>query len=500
MKKYISTILMVLLSLTATQAQTTIDGVCGDGVKWSFDGNTLTINLIKRGTSKPMDDYNMKNNISPWRKKGLNIKSVHVGGGVTSIGSCAFAECENLTEVIFEGTNVNAIGWGAFLNCNRLNSVSLPVSLRRIGAVAFANCRSLNSIKIPAQCRVEDQAFVSCDKLQSIDCAPTVVLGQLVFAKEEYKGGKMQHTLYSGDIIHIPPYINANNCHLYGLAKESVEKVIEGEKENYDDITSELDRNIPKTDVTRNNTYALIIGNQKYRFASDVPYAIHDARVFREYCEKTLGIPSGNIHLSENATKQMILEDELEDWLGALQNREKKQLIIYYAGHGVPDTRNSNKSYLLPTDVHGENPKRGIAMEEFYAMVGELNFAQAAIFLDACFSGASRNEDGVTPGLRGNVVIIPDETPLSKGNLVVFSAAKGDETAQGYPEQGHGLFTYYLLKELNENKGDVSFGTLSDRIIQGVSDKAPTLNMRKKQTPTTFATDKLEDGWRNFSF
>lgn len=500
MKKHIVTTLMVLMSLTSIHAQNLIDGVCGEDVKWSFDGNTLTIYMTKEDLLKPMNDYGMKNNISPWRKKKLDIKSVRIGKGVTSIGSCAFAGCDNLAEIIFEGTNVKTIGWGAFYNCTRLHSISLPVKLTQIGAVAFANCRSLNRIQIPAQCRVEDRAFASCDNLQSIECAPTAVLGQLVFVKEETDGKKLRHSFYSGNILRLPPYVNVNNCHVYGLAKEAVEKVMDEEENNsYDEPTCLLDENIPVSLDTRNDTYVLIIGNQKYRFASDVTYAIHDARVFREYCERTLGIPALNIHVAENATKQMILEEEMEDWLGTIQDREKKRLIIYYAGHGVPDTRNQNKSYLLPTDVRGENPKRGIALDDFYAKVGDLDFKRATILMDACFSGVNRSNDGVTEGMRG-VEIEVDETPLSEGRVVVFSAAQGNETAQGYPEQGHGLFTYYLLDEIRESRGDVSLGTLSDHIIKGVSRTAPNLKMRKKQTPSTCASKDLEDIWKSLSF
>ena len=81
-----------------------------------------------------------------------------------------------------------------------------------------------------------------------------------------------------------------------------------------------------------------------------VPYAIHDARVFKEYCEKTLGIPVENIHLVEDGTKAMISEEEFQ-WLKSINNREMKKLIVYYAGHGVPDIHDSNKAYLLPTEA-----------------------------------------------------------------------------------------------------------------------------------------------------
>lgn len=495
---------MALLNLTAIHAQSTLDGYCGEDVKWYFDGSILKIECAE-GLYNPMNDYNynVKENIAPWLKRKLDIIRVVVGKGVTSIGSCAFAGCDNLREVIFEGTRVTSIGWGAFLNCTRLYSISLPVNLSHVGKAAFANCRSLDRIRIPAQCRVEDQAFASCDNLQSIDCAPTAVLGQLVFVKERHNGDKVEHIPYSGDIIRIPPYVNANNCHIYGLAKESIEKVKAMEyKENYDEVTSELDKNIPSSGSGRSraDTYALIIGNQKYRFASEVTYAIHDARVFREYCEKTLGIPSRNIHIVEDATKQMIMEEELEDWLGVLRGREAKRLIVYYAGHGVPDTKNNNKSYLLPTDVQRNNPKRGIALDDFYAKIANLDFAQTSIFLDACFSGSNRNGDGVGTDERGGAEIDVDETPINDGKLVIFSAAQGNETALGYPEQGHGLFTYFLLDEIRKSKGDVKFGEMFDNIRNGVYNTASNLKIRKRQTPSKTISEYFEDDWRYLSF
>ena len=488
---------MTLLCLLTAQAQTQLEGSCGEDVKWVYDGYTLTVsNTNKNGVYMPMDDYDMSKNMAPWRKKGLDIRRVLIESGITSVGACTFAGCENLTEVVFNSGVVSDIGWGAFLNCNRLRTISIPVDVRRIGKVAFANCRALNSVKIPAQCYVEDQAFANCHNLQSIECASTAILGHLVFVKEEKAGGKVRHTLYNGEISHLPSYVNVNNCHEYGLDRASVEKATANNVQaiDYDEVTSALDTGIPVSDEVRNDTYVLIIGNQNYRFVSNVPYAIHDARVFGEYCKKTLGIPTNNIHISEDATKHMILEEELGDWIGSIPDRELKKLIIYYAGHGVPDIKNKNKAYILPTDVRGTHPQRGIALDEFYSQVGDLDFAQTTIFLDACFSGINRDNEGVTEGLRG-VEIDAEEAPINTGSLVVFSAAQGNETAQGYPDQGHGLFTYYLLQELRESGGISDFGRLSENIRTNVSQKAAELKLRKKQTPSTNASEKIED-WR----
>lgn len=495
---------MTFLCATSMTAQSfyKTEGYCGEDTKWSFDGYTLTIsNVNTKGERVFIKDYNVEKSIAPWIKSKLDIRKVEIGVGITRIGSCAFANCQNLQEVVFSGTDLTEIGWGAFLNCTRLRNISLPIQLRIIETIAFANCSSLASITIPDRCRVGDQAFVSCDNLKSIELSPTAIIGHHAFASEINLDNKIRHALYNGEIIRIPPYINPNNSHEYGLASEAVEKITKGGfvSIDYDYQTSAVDTDIPTSTITRNDIYALIIGNQNYRFASDVPYAIHDARVFADYCKKVLGVPAGNIHIAEDATKQMIMEEELEDWVKSISDREDKHLIVYYAGHGVPDVKNKNKAYILPTDVRGTNPKRGIALDDFYAQLGNLEFKQTSVFLDACFSGVNRSNEGVTEGLRA-VEIDAEDAELGGGALVVFSAAQGNETAQGYPEQGHGLFTYYLLDALKETSGYISYGVLSDRIKRNVSAQATELKMHKKQTPSTNASDKIANNWRGLSF
>lgn len=507
MKKYILFALMTLsMGLTAS-AQNTIltkQGKCGEDLQWSFDGKTLSLrNINKKGLAVRMDDYNTTEK-APWAKKKLTIKSVHVGPGIVNIGSCAFADSKDLTEVVFDNPYLRTIGWGAFMNCSHLRTISLPTQLTTIGTIAFANCVSLTSVRIPDQCRVEDQAFINCSEIQNIEVSPTAQLGQYVFAHEVEINGKARHTLYNGEIRRLPAYINSGNCHNFGISRQAMTNYVDanggaaGSLIDYDYVTSDLDTDIPMAGSSRLATYALVIGNQNYRFVPNVPYAIHDARVFREYCEKTLGIPTENIHITEDATKQMIEEEEFE-WLRSISGREDKKLIVYYAGHGVPDTKDRNKAYMLPTDVRGTKPYHGIALDNFYARLEDLDFYQTTVFLDACFSGVTRDNESVNEGMRG-VEIAAEEGTLGDGNIVVFSAAQGNETAQGYQEKGHGLFTYYLLEALNTSSGYVTLGQLSDYMKNNVQRQALQMKLRKPQTPSTSVSTSLENNWRTLSF
>jgi len=162
----------------------------------------------------------------------------------------------------------------------------------------------------------------------------------------------------------------------------------------------------------------------------------------------------------------------------------------------VPDVKNHNKAYILPTDVRGTDPKRGIAIDDFYKYLNTLSFDMTTVFLDACFSGVNRDHEGVVEGLRG-VEIDAEETSLDEGKMVVFAAAQGNETAQAYLEEGHGLFTYYLLKALNESSGILYMGELADYLTSQVSATALQLRLRKKQTPTVFTSKALADTWRD---
>lgn len=493
--------LFAYLVADAQSVVLTQSGTCGTDVTWTFDGKTLTItNVSKLGLRASIMDYDMKSNVAPWVKKKLPIRTVRIGKAIERIGSCAFANCKQLTDVVFESTMLEQIGWGAFFNCSRLRNISLPPQLRKIETIAFANCSSLTSVSIPDQCRVEDQAFVNCSDIKSLEVSPTATIGQYVFATEVNVNGKTRHALYNGEIRRLPAYMNIGNCNTFGISKGAMEiyntATNNGNKAgvDYDYVTSEIDTIIPTTNLSRNKTYALIIGNQNYRFVPEVPYAIHDARIFSKYCEATLGIPSENIHLCEDATKQMIDEEEY-DWLNSIIDRADKKLIVYYAGHGVPDTKDQNKAYLLPTDVRGTRPSHGISLQDFYTKLGDLGFKQTTVFMDACFSGINRDNESVNEGMRG-VEIAAEDATLDKGNMVVFSAAKGNETAQGYQEQGHGLFTYYLLKDLQDNFGEVNFGQLSDYLKSHVSRQALTLKLRKPQTVTVNVTENIATNWR----
>ncbi len=180
-------------------------------------------------------------------------------------------------------------------------------------------------------------------------------------------------------------------------------------------------------------------------------------------------------------------------------NRTFEQLIIYpfvifyYAGHGVPNDA-TKSAFLLPIDADGTLTDVCLSVEKLYNELASTNANNIVIFLDACFSGAQRGE-GMLSSARGVAIKAKESTP--QGNMVVFSATTGEQTAFPYSNYGHGMFTYYLLKKLRETQGDVTLGELSEYITTNVREQSIVIN-GKPQTPTVSPSSVISETWKGW--
>ncbi|ALO15880.1 putative protein containing caspase domain protein [Salinivirga cyanobacteriivorans] len=259
-----------------------------------------------------------------------------------------------------------------------------------------------------------------------------------------------------------------------------------------------IDTNIPSTTKKRPNTYALIIGNEDYtKFQStlsaeaNVDFAANDATIFHKYCIKTLGIPAENLKLRIDGISSQMKRDI--KWLTsrAKYGGSDVQLIFYYAGHGFPDP-DTKKKYIMPVDITGAQVREGIALSSLYKELTTYPAEKVTVFLDACFSGGGREQGLLTA--RG-VKIKPRNEEVHKGKLIVFSGSSGDQESLPYKEKRHGIFTYYLLKKIQQTKGAVTYKDLSEYLMKKVPLKAIDL-FYKEQLPEVNVSYPLKDIWK----
>jgi hypothetical protein len=134
--------------------------------------------------------------------------------------------------------------------------------------------------------------------------------------------------------------------------------------------------------------------------------------------------------------------------------------------------------------------KFAVNLKDLYAKLTEFPTQKVTVFIDACFSGGARNQGLVA--VRGVKVKPKDE--LLKGNLVVFTASSGEQSSSAYDDKRHGMFTYFLLKKLQETKGNLTYKQLADYLSSEVGLKSVMIN-NKEQNPQVNVSPEVQNHW-----
>lgn len=247
----------------------------------------------------------------------------------------------------------------------------------------------------------------------------------------------------------------------------------------------------PLTSNKSENTLVAIIAYEEYDLAANVDNAMSDGLAFKEYCIRTLGVPEDNVRYMANLSFGRMkkgLNDilELADMLNGNAN-----LILYYAGHGIPDNKTKD-AFLMPVDADGTDASLCLSLTDLYSNINSKKLNRCVVFLDACFSGAQRGGDMIVAA-RG-VKLKPKES-APEGKTIVFTATSDDQAAFSHKEEKHGLFTYFLLKKLQETKGDVTLGELADYLSQKVGFESRRIN-NAPQTPRVLVAAGIGDKWK----
>lgn len=270
--------------------------------------------------------------------------------------------------------------------------------------------------------------------------------------------------------------------------------------EKLKEFVSDIDINVPISAQKFPNRFALIIGNEDYNSYQtgltnevNVEFAERDAKTFKEYAEKTLGIPNENIILIVDA-KVVEFSKSIEKINSIAKNLEgEAEIYFYYAGHGFPNEE-TKEPFLIPVDVSGTDLEFAISLNDIYKKFTEYPTKRVTVFLDACFSGGARNQGLLAA--RG-VKVQPKENILN-GNLIVFAASSGTQSSLPYREQQHGLFTYFLLKKMQETNGNISMSKMADYLKKQVSVKSVMIN-DKEQNPQVNISPEIENIWQDWS-
>jgi tetratricopeptide (TPR) repeat protein len=199
--------------------------------------------------------------------------------------------------------------------------------------------------------------------------------------------------------------------------------------------------------------YALVVGIAKYKNLppkAQLDYAERDA----ESVYSVLINPEGGNFRAENVHRLIgakatlaNLKQELEVWLPSVA-KESDRVVIYFAGHGFI---NGGRGYLAPYDIDPNNiGPTGYSMDQLGSVAGSKIKAKWKVLLtDSCHSGA------ISPDAE----LAQVNKSLLDLSRTMFSLTASRDRERSFESknwgEGHGIFTYYVVKGL-EGEADES--------------------------------------------
>ena len=337
-----------------------------------------------------------------------------------------------------------------------------------------------------------------------------VIIGQDVGRRRYFIGGFMLdpgESMTTSATFEIPATYPATTLDIKGSLSRSIYGAAPLAVERTDPVTPlattpvaplpsvaivDVEKKIPKGEKNP-NAYAVVFGIEQYKNVSSVTYARRDAYWMREYFAKTLGVPEENIYYKTDVDAGKAEFDKVFSQGGWLDKRigdGRSDLYIYYAGHGAPDF-NSRTAFLIPYDGDPNYASQtGYSIDKMTANLSQLEARSVTVFLDACFSGANRENEILLAGARP---VFLDVNTAVAANVTLFSAASGNQISSSWAEKQHGIFSYWLMKGMqgsaDANRDKIlTVEELGGFIRNNVSKTAGKLD--REQTPVLQTMDR----------
>ena len=200
------------------------------------------------------------------------------------------------------------------------------------------------------------------------------------------------------------------------------------------------------------NSYALIIGIDKYENVQNLDYAVSDANSIASLLKDNFNFPSKNVKVLLNNEATYLNIRESLDEISSLA-KENDRVLIFFAGHGLTNDLpgGGEMGYILPID--GKRDKlfaTSIPMEDMKRISSMSQSKHMLFLIDACYGGLAAT------GARGLSSTTPnfiDKITSDKSRQIITAGGRGEQVIEK-SEWGHSAFTMNLIRGLKNGKAD----------------------------------------------
>lgn len=241
--------------------------------------------------------------------------------------------------------------------------------------------------------------------------------------------------------------------------------------------------------------WALLIGVEKYRIASQLQFTVNDVRQLGQTLVQYGGYSrSQMLELTDDGDSEEMkpLKASLESALPLFLKKpgENDSIIVYFSGHGFKDK--DGKLYLAPLDCDPADPvATGVSAEWFRGHLEACPASFKLLVLDACHAGAEKaveSADSVPTKDLGDFF-------KSSVGVVTLASSTANEKSQIWQFKQQSLFSYWLNQGLKGHADLDASGTVNvDELYQYVHAhvrQTADIRFQRPQTPVRIVGSRV---------
>jgi peptidoglycan/xylan/chitin deacetylase (PgdA/CDA1 family)/uncharacterized caspase-like protein len=247
-------------------------------------------------------------------------------------------------------------------------------------------------------------------------------------------------------------------------------------------------------------SWAVIIGIDKYAKWPPLQYAVNDAKGIKEVLLRKYQFKEENIItlFDQEATREKILSVLGDDMGNPDKVKKEDRVFVFFAGHGVTRKLASGRDlgYIIPVDADLQNYQgKAISMTNFQDISEAIPAKHLLYVMDSCYSGLA-----LTRGTAGRPDNFLREVSRRVARQMLTAGGAEEQVADNGPH-GHSIFTWTLLQGLEgradlNNDGVITASELASYVgpaVSGVSKQTPAFGSLAGSEGGEFIFDPKEN-------
>lgn len=225
--------------------------------------------------------------------------------------------------------------------------------------------------------------------------------------------------------------------------------------------------------ITSGKYYALIIGNNNYKYLRKLETAKKDAK------------DVANILKQKYSFDTKILLDALRDDIVSTINHYRRILtehdsfLLYYAGHGEFDKK-ANKAYWLPVDARSDDDTNWILADRITSNIRRISSNHIIVVADSCYSGTLTRRAATDLSTNDERPRYLNKMQAKKSRTLLASG--GNEPVSDTGGKGHSVFARAFLMGLEKFEQPVFtaeelYYQYIREMVAGSADQTPEYNV-----------------------